>query len=177
MALSDVLAELYGDRGSAERVAKAAGLDVTRVSFDGKAANTWSLLVDEAVHQKRLAELVSVAFKEYPGYEPLLTALFTMPMPPPPKDGFMNLNIPTQTGNESEAVVIAKLAVQLEHLTIEVKRVSEGLNSLRGINVDRIEQGLEDLAFMRGRIQTLSVAMVGVATAVAVLGLLFLMHV
>jgi hypothetical protein len=38
--LSRVLAELYTDRGSAERMARAAGLDVTRMAFDGRALNT-----------------------------------------------------------------------------------------------------------------------------------------
>lgn len=179
MALSDVLAELYGDASSAKRVAQAAGVDVKRVAFDGTAANTWAMLVDEAVHQKRLAEVVRVAFGEYPDYEPLLAALFTMQMPPPsPKDGFMNLNNPTSMHtNESEAVVIAKLAAQLEGLTLEVRRVSDGLNSLRGLNVDRIEQGLEDLAFMRGRIQTLSIVTLFLVAAVGVLGLVFFLHV
>lgn len=182
MALSDVLAELYADENSARRVAKAAGVDVARITFTGTAANTWASLLDEAVHQKRLAEVIALALAEYPRHDALLANLFTMPMPPPsslPKDGFMNLNNPTSMPphTESEAVVIARLAVQLESLTVEVKRVSDGLNSLRGLNVDRIEQGLEDLAFMRGRIQTLSVVTLFLVAAVAALGLMFFLHV
>ena len=178
MALSDVLAELYVDENSARRVAKAAGVDVARIAFTGTAANTWASLVEEAVHQKRLAEVVALALSEYPRHEALMANLFTMPMPPTTKDGFMNLNIPptSATHNESEAAVIARLATQLEFLTVEVKRVSDGLNSIRNLNVDRIDRGLDDISYMRGRMTTLAWAVAAVTGMTLALGAAFLLH-
>lgn len=178
MALSDVLAELYADENSARRVAKAAGVDVARITFTGTAANTWASLVEEAVHQKRLAEVVALALSEYPRHEALMANLFTMPMPPTTKDGFMNLNIPptSATHNESEAAVIARLATQLEFLTIEVKRVSDGLNAVRNLNVEKIDRGLDDISYMRGRMTTLSYAVAIVTGMTLALGAAFLLH-
>lgn len=177
MALSDVLAELYADENSARRVAKAAGVDVARITFTGTAANTWASLVEEAVHQKRLAEVVALALSEYPRHEALMANL-SMPMPPTTKDGFMNLNIPptSATHNESEAAVIARLATQLEFLTIEVKRVSDGLNAVRNLNVEKIDRGLDDISYMRGRMTTLSYAVAIVTGMTLALGAAFLLH-
>lgn len=103
--------------------------------------------------------------------------LFTMPMPPTSKDGFMNLNNPTSVPhNESEAAVIARLATQLEFLTVEVKRVSDGLNSIRNLNVDKIDRGLDDISYMRGRMTTLTWAVAAVTGMTLALGAAFLLH-
>lgn len=184
MALSDVLAELYADEHSARRVAKAAGVDVTRIAFTGTAANTWAALVDEAVRQQRLDKVAALALSEYPRHEPLLDYLLsnTIPPPPPPprSDGLMTMNSSYNnniSGNESEAVVIARLSVQLEHLTTEVSRVSAGLSALRGLDVRRLEQGLSDIAYMRARIQTLSWVVAGMVAMITALSLAFLLHI
>ncbi len=73
--LSRVLAELYADRGSAERMAHSAGLDVTRLAFDGRALNTWHAIVQEAQFQGQLEVLLELASTEYPKYEPLRQAM------------------------------------------------------------------------------------------------------
>lgn len=176
--LSNVLAELYRDKESAERVATQAGVDVARVAFSTKASDTWSSLLDEASHQGRLMEVVRVALGEYPKHKPLSDALLAYSMPPIKTDGFMN---PTYSyvppaANESEAMVVAKLTVQLEHLTAEVKRVSDGLDHIRNLNPERIERGLDDLAFMRGRMTTLSFAVAIVTALMVLLGAAFLAH-
>lgn len=176
--LHDVLAELYADEESARRIVRDVGLDTTRVSFNAKAVNTWSSIVNEATAQGRLADVIRVVLKEYPAYERLLDTLWSTPMPHAPNsDGFMNPthNI-TPLTSESEAAVIARLATQLEYLTVEVKRVSDGLNATRGLNVERIEQGLDDIAFMRGRVITLTYAVAIVTAMTMVLGVAFLMH-
>lgn len=178
MTLAEVLAELYNDDESARRIARGAGIDLARVAFNAKAGNTWSSLISEADSQGRLAEVVRFAMTEYPNHQPLFDAIWDMQMPPTHRtDGFMshNYNI-TPTPNESETAVITRLATQLEYLTIEVKRVSDGLGAIRGLNVERIERGLEDLAFMRGRMTTLSYAVAIVTILTALLGVAFLVH-
>lgn len=177
--LSNVLAELYRDRESAERVATQAGVDVSRVSFSAKASDTWSSLLDEASHQGRLMDVMSVALVEYPKHKPLFDALWSYPMPPPVKtDGFMNPNytVVPPAANDPESIIVAKLTVELKNLTAEVKRVSDGLENIRGLNVERIERGLEDVAFMRGRLTTLSYAVAIVTVLTVLLGAAFLMH-
>lgn len=178
MKLAEVLAELYSDDESARRIARTAGVDLTRVAFNAKAANTWSSLLNEADSQGKLAEVVRLAMQEYPSHQPLFDAMWYMQVPPTRRpDGYMTPNYTiTPPPNESETAVITRLATQLEYLTIEVKRVSDGLGAIRGLNVERIERGLEDVAFMRGRLTTLSYAVAIVTVLTVLLGAAFLMH-
>lgn len=173
MGISDVLAELYRDRSSAERVAVEAGVDVSRVAWALKSSDMWRALVDEARHQHKLENVIGVALDEYPKYPPLLTALLSAGK----LDGSMNPHVviaPPST--ESDSAVIARLATQLEYLTIEVKRVSDGLNGIKGLNVDRIERGLDDISWMRGRVTTLTYAVAIVTGMTMALAAAFLMH-
>lgn len=171
-----MLAELYRDRASAERVAIEAGIDVSRVAFAAKPGDTWVALLSEADHQKKLADVVGIALREYPQYPPLLNTLLPTTLSKP--DGFMNPNIVVTppSMNESEAAVIARLATQLEYLTIEVKRVSEGLNAVRSLNVEKIDRGLDDIAFMRGRLTVLAYAVAVVTGMTLALSAAFLLH-
>lgn len=176
MGLSEVLAELYRDKASVERVAVEAGIDVSRVSFAGKSADSWHLLLTEAEHQNRLSYLVGIALREYPQHPPLLSALLPTTLSKP--DGRMNPNIVVTPPsiNDSEAAVIARLATQLEYLTVEVKRVSDGLNAVRNLNVEKIERGLDDVSFMRGRVTVLTYAVAIVTGMTMVLSVAFLLH-
>lgn len=171
-----MLAELYRDRASAERVAVEAGIDLSRVSFAAKPGDTWVALLNEADHQKKLADVVGIALREYPQYPPLLSTLLPTTLSKP--DGFMNPNIVVTppSMNESEAAVIARLATQLEYLTVEVKRVSDGLNAVRNLNVEKIDRGLDDISFMRGRVTTLTYAVAIVTGMTMVLSAAFLLH-
>lgn len=173
MGISEVLAELYRDRASAERVAVEAGVDVSRVSWAAKAADTWQALLNEASHQHKLPYVVGVALREYPQYPPLITALLSSGKP----DGSMTSHavIPPPS-NESESAVIARLATQLEYLTIEVKRVSDGLNGIKGLNAERIERGLDDIIWMRVRVSTLMWAVTIVTGMTMLLGVAFVAH-
>lgn len=176
MGISDVLAELYRDRASAERVAVEAGVDVSRVSWAARAADFWNSLLTEAEHQKKLGNVVGIALREYPQYPPLLNSLLPTTLAKP--DGYMNPNIVVTPPSivESEAAVIARLATQLEFLTIEVKRVSDGLNAVRNLNVEKIDRGLDDISWMRGRVTTLTYAVAIVTGMTLVLSAAFLLH-
>lgn len=171
-----MLAELYRDRASVERVAVEAGIDVSRLSSAAKPADAWALLLSEAEHQQKLPDVVRVALREYPQYPPLLDTLLSATQTKP--DGSMNPSIVVTppSVNESEAAVIARLATQLEFLTIEVKRVSDGLNAVRNLNVEKIDRGLDDISYMRGRMTTLTYAVAIVTGMTLALGAAFLLH-
>ena len=74
-ALADVLATLYDDRASAERIMRAVGLEPGRVNLDGSAQSRWSAVLAHARAQHKVAELILVAYREYPDYEPLRDAV------------------------------------------------------------------------------------------------------
>lgn len=74
MSLQAVLAELYTDRQSAERIARAAGVDPAHVAWSPRMDDTWHSLVEEARRQNRLYDLVAVVLREYPLHEPLRQA-------------------------------------------------------------------------------------------------------
>ncbi len=73
--LAKVLAGLYADRASTERLARSAGLDITLLAFDARALNTWSAIVQEAQFQDRLETLLGLVSGEYPNYGPLGAAV------------------------------------------------------------------------------------------------------
>lgn len=73
--VSKVLAELYPDRASAERVASAAGMNRTRIAYDPRPLNHWTHILAEAQFQGRLDALIAVAMDEYPAFQPLLDAV------------------------------------------------------------------------------------------------------
>ena len=74
MILQAVLAELYTDRQSAERIARAAGVDPTHVAWSPRMDDTWHSLVEEARRQHQLYDLVAVVLREYPQHAPLRLA-------------------------------------------------------------------------------------------------------
>jgi hypothetical protein len=74
VSLQAVLAELYTDRQSAERIARAAGVDPAHVAWSPRMDDTWHSLVEEARRQSRLYDLVAVVLREYPLHEPLRLA-------------------------------------------------------------------------------------------------------
>lgn len=74
MTLQAVLAELYTDRQSAERIARAAGVDIARVAWSPRMDDTWSSLVEEARRQHLLYDLVAVVLREYPHHAALRLA-------------------------------------------------------------------------------------------------------
>lgn len=75
MTLQAVLAELYTDRQSAERLAHEAGLDTARVAWSPRMDDTWHSLVEEARMQSRLYDLTAIALREYPRHTPLRLAV------------------------------------------------------------------------------------------------------
>ncbi len=72
--LRDALAELYPDEAAARRVCRDAGLDVRQIAFGPRALDSWTAILDEAQKQAATTELLAVASKEYPKYQPLTDA-------------------------------------------------------------------------------------------------------
>lgn len=75
MTLQAVLAELYTDRQSAERLAREAGLDTARVAWSPRMDDTWHSLVEDARMQSRLYDLAAIALREYPRHTALRLAV------------------------------------------------------------------------------------------------------
>lgn len=63
--LVDVLTNLYNGSASARRIAASAGLNLGLINFDGAMRNTWYAILEEAVKQGKVEELVDKARAEY----------------------------------------------------------------------------------------------------------------
>ena len=75
VALENVLAELYQDRASIDRIAHEAGIDLSRVPVSSRAADTWHAVIVEAQRQNVMAALTAIVMREYPNYTPLHVAI------------------------------------------------------------------------------------------------------
>lgn len=75
MALENVLAELYQDRASIDRIAQEAGIDTARLPTAGRPLDIWHLVIQEAQRQSRMAALAAIVMHEYPNYTPLHLAI------------------------------------------------------------------------------------------------------
>jgi len=73
--LRDALAELYPDVADARRVARTALLPIERTDLQGKAVNIWQSILEEAVRQECVEDLVAVAVAEYGANRTLLAAV------------------------------------------------------------------------------------------------------
>lgn len=75
MSLESVLAELYKDRASAERLVTDAGMDPATVPWAATMLDSWHRVLEEAEHQGCTHVLLRLAVHEYPRYAPLLDAV------------------------------------------------------------------------------------------------------
>jgi hypothetical protein len=57
------LATLFGDKDAARMIATHARLSLLTIDFDGTAAEIWTSVIEQAVLQKRIAELIACARK------------------------------------------------------------------------------------------------------------------
>lgn len=73
--LEAVLAKLYPDPGSLNRVLMAAGVDTSRVEQSDRAIVAWHNALTEAAAQGRVAGIVRVATAEYPDNQELADAV------------------------------------------------------------------------------------------------------
>ncbi|HJQ40760.1 MAG TPA: hypothetical protein VKB93_26780 [Thermoanaerobaculia bacterium] len=64
--LIDALARLYVDIETSRRPVADAGIDATIIAFDARALYNWTNIVNEAIRQKRLRELIAIADTDYP---------------------------------------------------------------------------------------------------------------
>lgn len=72
--LRDVLAGLYWDRADTVRFLREVGIPLYRVDLNGKMINVWMGIVEYAIHQEMLDELIAQARKEFPRNKLLLMA-------------------------------------------------------------------------------------------------------
>lgn len=63
--LRSILASFYQEEISARRIVADAGLDASRITFNGQSINTWHAILDEAVKKERLHALLDCVKKEY----------------------------------------------------------------------------------------------------------------
>lgn len=75
MTIDNVLAELYRDRASAERLVLDAGIDPATVPWSAKMVDTWHAILEEAEHQGKTHVLLRLAVHEYPNYAPLVAVV------------------------------------------------------------------------------------------------------
>lgn len=73
--LANVLASLYPDKASTERLIREIGLDPGHVDLEGSAQSRWSAVVAHARAKRRFAALILVVGHEYPDYAPLKGAV------------------------------------------------------------------------------------------------------
>lgn len=72
--LEAVLAQLYRDPGSLNRILMAAGIDTSRVEQSDKAIVAWHNALTEAAAQGRVPAIIQIARTEYPNNEELIEA-------------------------------------------------------------------------------------------------------
>lgn len=72
--LAGVLASLYPQGSSADRLASSAGLSIVHIERHAKPIDFWYAIVTEAHLQRKLDQLCKTSMKEYSTHEPLLEA-------------------------------------------------------------------------------------------------------
>lgn len=72
--LETVLAKIYPDPGSLNRILMAAGIDVSRVEQSDRAIVAWHNALVEASAQGRVPAIIQIARTEYPNNEELIEA-------------------------------------------------------------------------------------------------------
>lgn len=72
--LEAVLAQLYRDPGSLNRILMAVGIDTSRVEQSDKAIVAWHNALTEAAAQGRVPAIIQIARAEYPNNEELIEA-------------------------------------------------------------------------------------------------------
>jgi hypothetical protein len=72
--LRNLLAGLYWDRDEARRIVLDVGLDQSRINFSGKSIITWQSILEEAVRQNKIHEIITRSRQEYPDIQSLALA-------------------------------------------------------------------------------------------------------
>lgn len=72
--LETVLAKIYSDPGSLNRILMSAGIDVSRVEQSDRAIVAWHNALTEAAAQGRVPAIIQIARTEYPNNEELIEA-------------------------------------------------------------------------------------------------------
>lgn len=72
--LETVLAKIYSDPGSLNRILMSAGIDVSRVEQSDRAIVAWHNALVEAKAQGRVPAIIQIARTEYPNNEELIEA-------------------------------------------------------------------------------------------------------
>lgn len=64
--LRRILADLYHDERSAQRVAYDAGLNTAIIHFSSRSIDNWHTILQEAIHANRVNQLLNIVLTEYP---------------------------------------------------------------------------------------------------------------
>lgn len=75
MALAETLADLYSTQGDMRRILGDAGVDVSLITFSGKAINDWDSALRETERQDKWFSLLRAALREYGTVSGLWNAL------------------------------------------------------------------------------------------------------
>lgn len=106
MTLEAVLAELYRDRASAERLVMDAGIDPATIAWAAKMVDSWHRILEEAEHQNRTHVLLRLAVHEYPNYPPLADAVrAVMPEISPARDMHGRISVLETTVDRHESML------------------------------------------------------------------------
>jgi hypothetical protein len=73
--LRDVLADLYFDVPSAQRVIDDAGVDRAQISFSSRAKDNWHAILREAAHKDQIDNLITVVTRDYGSNDELKRAI------------------------------------------------------------------------------------------------------
>lgn len=77
LALEAVLAKIYPDPGSLNRILMGAGVDISRVEQSDRAIVAWHNALTEATAQGRILGIIQIAQSEYPNNTELVNAVQT----------------------------------------------------------------------------------------------------
>ncbi|MCB0064490.1 MAG: hypothetical protein KDE19_20335, partial [Caldilineaceae bacterium] len=64
--LRDICAELYPDKSSMRRVLDDAGIKWADINLDESPRNSWHAIINEAINQGQLPQLIEIVCSEYP---------------------------------------------------------------------------------------------------------------
>ena len=66
------LANLYLSKEDSQEVARDAKLNMALIRFDNKASTNWSEIIDEAIREKKVLNIIHIAIRDFPNHKILL---------------------------------------------------------------------------------------------------------
>lgn len=80
--LESILADLYPDKASINRIAQSAGIDTSLIGLSDRAIDSWHAVLVYAEQNQKIADLLAAPLREYPANVDLHAQAFTyVPLP------------------------------------------------------------------------------------------------